>query len=159
MRPSAPPLLFWNVRASTTCSRETLPIFVSTRPIGRPWSWSIGGIVPVDEAGRAEAPPPETPTGLAPPADGTVTLDGGRSPGDGFIGAGVAPGRTAAVGGVGFLPGSGAGVAGGVASVRDMMSSSRLSSRSGEVVGRRGWRSTRRGLLLHRRHAGPVGGD
>src|SRR5687768_3422632 len=59
MRPSAPPLLFWNVRASTTCSRVTLPIFVSTRPIGRPWSWSIGGMV-------LPAPPPVG----APPAGG-----------------------------------------------------------------------------------------
>src|SRR6476661_1344503 len=48
IRPRAPPLRFWKSRASTTCSRLTLPIFVSTRPIGRPWSWSIGGI-PVPE--------------------------------------------------------------------------------------------------------------
>src|SRR3954452_4954313 len=114
MRPSAPPLLFWNVSASTTCSRVTFPIFVSTRPIGRPWSWSIGGIGVADDA----RPPPLTPTGFAPPA-GTVTFDGGRNPGEGFIGAGVPPpGRTAPAGGVvgddGFFPGSGAGGVGGL---------------------------------------------
>src|SRR5687768_6744716 len=62
MRPSAPPLLFWKVRASTTCSRVTLPILVSTRPIGRPWSWSMGGML-------LPAPPPDVPAagGLTPP--------------------------------------------------------------------------------------------
>src|SRR4051812_44841832 len=122
MRPSAPPLLFWNVNASTTCSRLTLPIFVRTRPIGRPWSWSIGGIPPP----VATAPPPPVPdgglfgadpptlSGLAPVAGGTTTFDGGRRP-DGFAAPGAAAeaaGRTPDDG-FGRLPGSGAGVAGG----------------------------------------------
>src|SRR5688572_15802848 len=73
MRPSAPPLLFWNVRASTTCSRVTLPILVSTRPIGRPCSWSMGGKV------LAVAPPPETPGAAGLAAPGRLEL--GRAPG------------------------------------------------------------------------------
>jgi hypothetical protein len=83
MRPSAPPLLFWKVRASTTCSRVTLPILVSTRPIGRPWSWSIGGMF----APAAGAPPPDTPgvAGLAAP--GRLD-DAGFAPGT----PGLAPG-------------------------------------------------------------------
>src|SRR5687767_790984 len=66
MRPSAPLLLFWNVRASTSWSRLILPIFVRMRPIGRPWSWSIGGMpgVPV-VAPAAGAAPPDVPGGLA----------------------------------------------------------------------------------------------
>src|SRR5438045_4412562 len=66
IRPSAPPLLFWNVSASTTCSRVTLPILVSTRPIGRPWSCSMEGIPPAP-AGGGTAPPPLEPTLLGPP--------------------------------------------------------------------------------------------
>ena len=42
--PSAPPFCFWKLRASTTCSRLTRPILFSTRPSGRPLSWSTGGI-------------------------------------------------------------------------------------------------------------------
>ena len=59
MRPSAPPLLFWKVRASTTCSRVTLPILVSTRPIGRPLSSLMGGKPPepIGADGVAPAPP------------------------------------------------------------------------------------------------------
>src|SRR3982751_5851719 len=81
IRPSAPPLLFWKVRASTTCSRVTRPILVSTRPIGRPWSWSIGGIVvaappAVGAAGAApagsRAPPPGVLAGLVGGAIGTL---------------------------------------------------------------------------------------
>src|SRR3954469_18238748 len=137
MRPSAPPLLFWKVSASTTCSRLTLPILVRTRPIGRPWSWSIGGmaVVEVDAAGRAPAgvvppagsfaPPgaaglPPTPTGLAPVA-GIVTFAAGRNPLDGLIGA------------TGFLPGSGAAGPGVGVSVRDM-AGPRLSLKWGNVV-------------------------
>src|SRR4051812_27761351 len=64
IRPSAPPLLFWKVSASTTCSRVTLAILVSTRPIGRPCSWSIGGMALIVEVGAAGAGVP--PAGSAP---------------------------------------------------------------------------------------------
>src|SRR5687768_17455376 len=86
MRPSAPPLLFWNVRASTTCSRVTLPIFVSTRPIGRPWSWSM--------AGMAVAPPPAV--GEAVPPAGRFDF-GAAAPGapDAGRAIGAVPGRAA----------------------------------------------------------------
>src|SRR4051794_26573045 len=124
IRPIAPPLLFWKVSASTTCSRVTLPILVSTRPIGRPWSWSMGGMPPagvgetppvvggrVPEGGRtppaAAALPPPTPTGFAPPG-GTVTLVVGRRLLPGFIGV------------TGFLAGSGDAGLGVCVSVRDM---------------------------------------
>src|SRR5687767_14681203 len=87
MRPSAPPLLFWNVRASTTCSRVTFPIFVRTRPIGRPWSWSTGGM--------AVCPPP-----LVPGAGGVVVPPAGRfvfgapgAPGVAGLGGAAAAGR------------------------------------------------------------------
>src|SRR5882757_8931085 len=95
MRPIAPPLLFWNVSASTTCSRVTLPILVSTRPIGRPWSWSIGGMLADEPPPLEGLATPPTGTGFAPLA-GTTTFDAGRSPLPGLIGA------------TGFLFGSGA---------------------------------------------------
>src|SRR5438552_986555 len=63
MRPRAPPLLFWKVRASTTCSRVTLPILVSTRPMGRPLSSLMAGMPPelVGAAGAAAPAGPEEP--------------------------------------------------------------------------------------------------
>src|SRR3954467_8265498 len=101
MRPSAPPLLFWKVRASTTCSRVTLPILVRTRPIGRPLSSLIGGMAP---GTLGTAPPPLTPP--AGPAGGRAapgvaaaaapfgpTAPGGRA-------AGVPAGRTPGAAGV-----------------------------------------------------------
>src|SRR4051812_11480862 len=87
MRPRAPPLLFWKVRASTTCSRVTLFILVSTRPIGRPWSWSIGGMpvaAPPAGAGEGVPPPPPVVGGFAPPAGGAPPALAGLRPGDGF---------------------------------------------------------------------------
>src|SRR5919107_1347739 len=115
MRPSAPPLLFWNVSASTTCSRVTLFILVRTRPIGRPWSWSIGGmaVAPPPDGAGAGVPPPAG--GLAaPPAEGGRRLaEGRRGPAEVGRGAPLAPGAGAA----GFFPGSGAGVEGLEASV------------------------------------------
>src|SRR5436309_1778574 len=107
----APPLLFWKVRASTTCSRVTLPILVRTRPIGRPWSWSMGGMPP---AGPGEAPPPLLPPPPPPPpavgsfAAPPTTLEVGRRPLPGFMGV------------TGFLPGSGEAGVGVWVSVRDI---------------------------------------
>src|SRR5215208_1630504 len=66
MRPMAPPLRFWKSRASTTCSRVTLPILVKMRPIGRPLSSLIAG-----GAAGAWAPPPLTP-GVLPGAPGAA---------------------------------------------------------------------------------------
>src|SRR4051794_15123923 len=103
MRPSAPPLLFWNVSASTTCSRVTLPILVSTRPIGRPWSWSMAGMA-VDAAGAAPAadgidlPPVGIIPGLAPGMPGLAGGIPGLEAGAGATGTLLA-GIPAAVGG------------------------------------------------------------
>src|SRR5689334_20941267 len=96
MRPSAPPLLFWKVSASTTCSRVTLPILVSTRPIGRPWSWSMAGIA-VAVAGAAPAADgiDLPPVGIIP---GLAAGMPGRAPGAGATGTLLA-GIPAAVGG------------------------------------------------------------
>src|SRR4051794_29260321 len=109
MRPSAPPLLFWNVSASTTCSRVTLFILVNTRPIGRPWSWSIGGMpaaAPLEGAGEGvPAPAPPVVGGLAPPAGGAPA---GLRPGDGFRPPGADGGRSPADG----LSGPAAGLTG-----------------------------------------------
>src|SRR5690242_14346723 len=87
MRPRAPPLLFWKVRASTTCSRVTLPILVSTRPIGRPFSSLIAGrpTAPAGAGAAAEAPPPPVEPG-----------DGGRAVGAAAGAAGRAAGPTPA---------------------------------------------------------------
>src|SRR5687767_13669207 len=88
MRPSAPPLLFWNVRASTTCSRVTFPIFVRTRPIGRPWSWSTGGMAVcppplVPGAGGVDVPPAGRFVFGAPGALGVAGLGGAAAAGRG----------------------------------------------------------------------------
>src|SRR4051812_28429011 len=100
IRPSAPPLLFWNVSASTTCSRVTFPILVSTRPIGRPWSWSIGGMPPVVEV--VDAAPPPLPAaeaaGLAVPGAPGVTCVFGP----GATGIGALPAPPAPLGGITF---------------------------------------------------------
>src|SRR2546423_1010485 len=82
IRPRAPPLDFWNVRASTTCSRVTLPILVKTRPMGRPWSWSMGGM-PVAGAGAVPGPPAEAgglAEGVVGPPGRTGTLFAGMPP-------------------------------------------------------------------------------
>src|SRR5688572_30662288 len=104
IRPSAPPLRFWKSSASTTCSRLTLPIFVSTRPIGRPWSWSIGGMpwvgIGTFAGGAAPAPAaaPAAPLAPLPPRfAGWPTLFGGAlAPTEGALGV-VRPGFCAGI--------------------------------------------------------------
>src|SRR5438270_9558427 len=88
MRPRAPPLRFWKSRASTTCSRVTLPILVSTRPIGRPLSSAMLS------AGAAASPPA---AGLAPAPGEAVLAPGGRAPagGAGRVPEAAVPGRVA----------------------------------------------------------------
>src|SRR5689334_19444647 len=124
MRPMAPPLRFWKSRASTTCSRVTLPILVRMRPMGRPFSSSILGGPAVAAAaapGAAPAAPaapgPPGAAGLAPawtgagpgprPAAPPDVPAGGRDPGALVGGETLLAGCPAAVGGA-LAPSSGA---------------------------------------------------
>src|SRR5271170_7838381 len=66
MRPRAPPLRFWKSKASATCSRLTLPILVSTRPMGRFSSSLIGGIAGAD-GDPASGPEPGVPAAAPEP--------------------------------------------------------------------------------------------
>src|SRR6185437_16556715 len=92
MRPSAPPLRFWKSRASTTCSRVTLPILVSTRPIGRPLSSAIGTVPWPSPPVADGAAPPGAPgaAGLAPGAAGLAPGTGPAGRG-GTLLAGIPP--------------------------------------------------------------------
>src|SRR3954453_8137181 len=104
MRPSAPPLLFWKLRASTTCSRVTLPILVRMRPSGRPLSsstetgpagavgaWRVPGVTifapGAGAAGAGAAPAPVGAAGLPLPP-GETTLFAGCPP---AVGGALAP--------------------------------------------------------------------
>src|SRR4051794_35570085 len=101
MRPSAPPLLFWKVSASTTCSRVALPILTRTRPMGRALSSLIGGMVP--GAGGAAAPAAGAPgvagepggRMLAPAADGARKAGAPPAVGGRNAGAEAPGGRSA----------------------------------------------------------------
>src|SRR4051794_12876225 len=55
---------FWSTctaRALCTCSRVRRPILISTRPRGRPLSWSMGGIFIPPPPPPPPTPPPELP--------------------------------------------------------------------------------------------------
>src|SRR5579871_6849278 len=99
IRPSAPPFFFWKSSASTTCSRLTLCILVSTRPMGRPLSSSMAGIPPGAAPPGGVGPPrfdhPPPGGGAERESGAVVPLPAGRAAGDAGPGGRAAGGADA----------------------------------------------------------------